>query len=70
MYICSHKLNITLSEKQGVEPVETFQEFISHFLYELFFYTQFINSNGNEIEKSITTSDDKIKFSYIITLKI
>lgn len=21
MYICSHKLNITLSEKQGVEPI-------------------------------------------------
>ena len=22
MYICSHKLNITLSEKQGVRPVQ------------------------------------------------
>ena len=23
MYICSHKLNITLSEKQGVEPLSS-----------------------------------------------
>jgi hypothetical protein len=47
-------------------PDDEFKDFICHFLYDRLFYSQFSIPVGDEIQKSTTSTDDKIIFSYLV----